>query len=193
MPSLKKFGVLALAIFALSAIGVANASAAPTFTASATGSISGKATETQEFTINAGTVRCSTATTSGTITSTASTDQHAHVTYSGCTAFAGFVPVHNITATYTFTANGKVHIVGNITITITAPFGATCTVTVPGGQEVGTVTYTNKGSNLVVTPNVTGITYKTSGGFCGAEGKNGTYKGANEVSRVGGGSVSWDA
>ena len=38
----KRFGVLVAAVFALSAIGVASASAA-TFTASATGTLSGKA------------------------------------------------------------------------------------------------------------------------------------------------------
>jgi hypothetical protein len=191
MQNFKKFGVLVIAVFALSAIGAASASAA-TFTASATGSLSGKATATQEFGINAGTVRCGTALSSGTIVSTASPEQHVSVTYSSCTAFAGFIPVHNIEATYVFTADGKVHIKNQITITVTAPFG-TCHVTVPGGQTVSSVTYANlAGGKMSVTPNITGITYSTTGGTCGSGGTNGTYKGANEVERVGGGSISWD-
>jgi hypothetical protein len=189
MRSMKKLGVL-VAVFALCAIGAANASAA-TFTASATGSIVGKATATQEFTINAGTVRCSTAESSGTIVSTASPEQTVTVTYKKCTAFSGFVPVHDIHASYNFTADGSVHIEKTITITVTAPFG-TCHVTVEP-QTVSSVAYANlAGGKMSVTPNVTGIKYSTTGGTCGSGGTNGTYKGANEVERVGGGSISWD-
>jgi len=191
MRSMKKFGVLAVVVFALSAIGAANASAAQ-FTASATGSITGKALETQEFTINAGTIRCPIAETSGPITSSPSSEQQAHVTYKNCTAFASFVPVHNITADYVFTANGTVHIAQTITITVTAPF-KTCHVTV-GPQPVGTVDYANNGAGngILITPTVTGISYSSTGDLCGKSGTNGTYKGVNEVTRVGGGFFRYD-
>jgi hypothetical protein len=186
MRSFKKFGVLAVVAFALCAIGAANASAA-TFTASATGSLTGKATATQVFTTNGGQVKCSTAATSGNIVSTASTEQHVTVKYSACTAF-GFANTHITDATYVFTANGEVHIKNTITIT---PTGAGCTITI-SPQPVGSVSYTNSGTKLIITPNVIGISYASSGGLCGTSGGNGTYTGSNEVERVGGGSISWD-
>jgi hypothetical protein len=189
MRSMKKFGVLAVVAFALCAIGAANASAA-TFTASATGSLSGKATATQVFTTSAGEVKCSNAATSGTIASTASTEQHVTVVYGSCTAF-GF-PVHISPATYLFTADGTVHIKNTITLEVTVPFLPDCHITV-GSQTVGSVVYANlAGGKMSITPNITGITYTTTGGSCGSGGNNGTYKGANEVERVGGGSISWD-
>jgi len=188
MRSMKKFGVLAVVAFALSAIGAANASAVPTFTASATGSLTGKATNTQVFKTSGGEVKCNTAATSGTITSTASPEQHVTVNYSGCTAF-GF-PVHITPATYLFTANGEVHIKNTITLEVTVPFLPDCHVTV-GPQTRKSVGYVPNGNNLIVSANVTGIVYTTTGGACGSSGNAGTYTGNNEVSRVGGGSVGW--
>jgi hypothetical protein len=186
MRSFKKFGVLAVVAFALCAVGAANASAA-TFTASATGSLTGKALETQVFTVNGGTVKCSTASTSGEIKSTASVEQHVTVKYTGCNAF-GFVNTHITDATYLFTANGEVHLLNTVTIT---PTGAFCHLTVPP-QTIKTVSYSNNGGKMIVTPNVTGITYTSSGGLCGTSGANGTYTGKNEVERVGGGTISFD-
>jgi hypothetical protein len=86
---------------------------------SATGSLTGKATTNQVFTTNGGTVTCTTATTSGQMTTTGDTlQQHATVKYSGCTGF-GFVSPDISDATYKFTAGtGKnVHIKNTITIT----------------------------------------------------------------------------
>ncbi|HKO39338.1 MAG TPA: hypothetical protein VJU14_13320 [Solirubrobacterales bacterium] len=185
MTSLKKFGVL-LAVFALSAIGAANASAAQ-FTASATGTLTGKATATQIFTVNGGQVKCSTAATSGTIKSIATGEQTVETKYSGCTAF-GFATVHITPAFYNFTAGGEVHIENEITITVT---GAACTITIKP-QPVGTIGYSNNGGKIKVTPNVIGISYTSSGGLCGTSGGNGTYTGANEIERVGGGTLTFD-
>ena len=190
MRSMKKFGVLAVVAFALSAIGVANASAAQ-FTASATGSITGKALATQVFTTNGGTTECSTAATSGTIEKTADTKQHVTVKYSGCTAF-GFATVDISDATYLFTSNGTAHIQNTIKIQPTLFGGVLCTVTVKP-QSVNTVDFENSGANNVkVTPTVAGIVYESTGGICGSGGANGTYTGANEVSRVGGGTLRFD-
>ena len=187
MRSFKKLAVL-VAVFALSAIGAANASAA-TFTASATGTLSGKATNTQVFTTNAGQVKCTSAATSGSITSTEAATQHVTVNYTGCTAF-GFIGVDISAATYLFNAGGTVDIVNPITINVT---GAGCHQTVPAQKALGTVTYTTNGSKLVVAANVTKITYTATGGLCGSgEATNGTYSGSNEVERVGGGSIGWD-
>ncbi len=194
MRSMKKLSAL-VAVLALCAIGAANASAAE-FTASATGTLSGKAVANQVFTTNGGTVTCTTAATSGTIAKTADTQQTVKVKYSGCTAF-GFATVDISEAEYQFTAGtGKnVHVKNTISITPTL-FGASlCTVTVKGGQTVGTVDYSNASASTVkVDPTVSGIHYVSSGGSCGTAGtfENGTYTGANEVSRVGGGTVQYD-
>jgi hypothetical protein len=190
---MKKLGVL-IAVFALCAIGAANASAAQ-FTASAVGSLSGKAIAPQVFTTPGGTVTCNTAATTGTIEKTADTQQHVTVHYTGCTAF-GFATVDITDATYQFTAGtgNNVHIKNTITITPTL-FGASICTTTVKPQTVGTVDYTNASATTVkVDPTVTGIKSTSSGGSCGPAGETstGTYTGASEVSRVGGGSIQYD-
>lgn len=188
---IRTLGLTFVAAFAFSAMAVASASAAE-FTASETGDLAGKALENQVFTTNGGTVTCKTATTTGEIKATADSEQHVTVNYSNCTAF-GIADVHISPATYTFTSSGQVHIGNTITIEVTIPLLPDCTVTV-APQTVGTVDFSNNGNNVVVTPTVTGISYTTSGNIlCGSSGNNGTYGGKNEVNRVGGGWVAFDA
>jgi hypothetical protein len=188
MRTLKKLAVVAVAVFALSVVGVASASAAQ-FTASATGELTGKATSTQKFTTGAGTVECTAAATSGKIVSEASPEQEVTVKYSGCKAF-GFVSAEISPATYLFTANGEVHIQN--TITISVPLGG-CSVTV-GPQTVKSVSFANAGtSNITESSNVSGIVSKGSGGLCGGANSTGKYVGNSEISRVGGGTLRFDA
>ncbi|HKO37481.1 MAG TPA: hypothetical protein VJU14_03845 [Solirubrobacterales bacterium] len=184
MRRFKKFGVLTVAVLALSAIGAANASAAQ-FTASATGTLSGKATSTHVFTTNGGQVKCTALAISGTIKSVASEEQTVEVKYSGCTAF-GFATVHLTSAVYNYTVSGQVHIEKTITITVT---GAGCSQTV-APQTVSSVGYANNAGKLKVTPNITGIIYTSTGGLCGSSGANGTTTGTMEWERVGGGTLS---
>jgi hypothetical protein len=188
MSKLKKFGVLFVVVFAFSAVAVANASAAPEFTASAAGTLSGTQTSNQVFTTNGGTVTCTKASTTGNVATTA-LEQEVTVNYSGCTAF-GFASVTISPATYNLHANGTVDILN--TITISVPLGG-CTVTVGPQKGKGTVTYTNGTSDITESSNVTGIVYTTTGGICGSGGSNGVYKGSNTVTRVGGGFLKWDA
>jgi hypothetical protein len=187
MRSFKKLGALG-AVLALSAIGAANASAA-TFTASATGTLTGKATTTQTFTTNAGQVKCTTVETSGTIVSTASAEQEITDTYKNCTAF-GFASVHTTQMTKLITADGTVHLLNTVTINVT---GAGCTQTLKP-QTFNWVTYTNSGTKRGIHYQFTGIHYVGSGGICGSGTfTNGTFVGSSEQERVGGGSISWDA
>ena len=190
MRSMKKLGVL-VAVFALSAIGAANASAA-TFTASATGELTGKALEKQVFTFNGGQIECSAAAISGTIAKTADTQWHWKKQWSIC--LWNGITVHVAEITLQLTAfPPQLHIKAGFTFTPTL-FGASlCTVTI-GSQTVGSVDYANASASTVkVTPTVTGIKYTSTGGSCGSSGENGTYTGALEISRVGGGSVQYDA
>jgi hypothetical protein len=197
MRTLEKLGVLAVAVFAICIVGVASASAAQ-FTVSATGNLEGHALSGSEgnqvFTTTAGTVTCTAAATKGEIKSFAASEQEVTVTYSGCTAF-GIVNVDITPATYNFHASGTVDITKEITITVTGGIFGNCTVKVPSGQTVGTVAFSNSGSNnILVNPSVTGIKYTGSGGLCGSgTDTNGTYVGKSEVNRVGGGSIQFDA
>jgi len=188
MSSFKKLGVL-VAILALSAIGAATASAA-SFTYSATGSLSGKATTTQTLTTNSGQLKCTVASTTGSIVSTSLSEIHVTVQYSGCTAF-GFASVDISPAKYTFTANGTADLKSSITFNVTLA-GCHMTIT-PGSHEL--VSYTNSSGKLLLFLKLSRLRYHGTGGLCGSstEQTNGTYEGKIEIERVGGGSISWDA
>jgi hypothetical protein len=183
MRTFKRISVLAVAVFALSAIGAANASASA-FTASSTGELSGKQLETQKFKTNGGTVECKKASISGTVEKLESTEQEETVDYAECAGF-GF-PVHitaHVRIRLTFF---RIHFKIKFTFTITGGIFGECTITV-GEQEVGSVTYTNNSGKVKVTPNpVAAIKYTSSGGICGSSGENGEYSGATEIEKVGG-------
>jgi hypothetical protein len=191
MRTLKKFGVLAVAVFALSVVGVASASAAE-FTASQTGPITGVQTSPQEFTASGSflPVVCTTAHTTGEAKFTAAANQEVHVLYSNCTVqLFGSQKVNNITAEYNLLASGKVEILNNIKIEVPL---LGCTTTVAAGQTVGTVSYKTVGTGVEETSNVSGI-HSTGTGLC-PSGTNGTYKGSNLVnSLVSGATLSFDS
>jgi hypothetical protein len=190
MRNLKKFGTLAVAVLALSAISAANGSAA-TFTSSATGTLSGKALETQVFSFNGGKVECSAAEISGTIVKTADTQWHWTKYFGPCVAF-GFASV-DITKFTISATPWTLHITASLVFTPTLFGMSMCTVTV-NPQTVGGLDFANSGSsNVKVTPTVTGISYTSTGGSCGSSGENGTYTGASELNRVGGGPLRYDA
>jgi hypothetical protein len=185
-----KLGI-SLAVVALCAIAAGNASAAQ-FTYSATGNIVGKALESQSFTTNAGaSLTCSAAAGAGAIKTTAFTEQEMGIKFSGCTSF-GFATVDTTELKLLYTASGSVHLKSAFTVTPTLFGTSLCTVTYPT-QTVGTVAFANSGtSNLKVTPSISGLTYTSSGGTCGSSGTNGTFKGASEWSREGGGTIRFD-
>src|SRR5690349_14094844 len=145
MRAFRKFGVLATAVLALSAIGAVNASAGE-FTASATGSLEGKALESQVLRTNGGTVLCNIAETTGNITTTASYEQHVKVNYSLCTIFGLGGTISP--ATFLFTSGGAVHLKNTVTITPTLFGMSVCTTTIPP-QVMSLVSYTNNGNNLI--------------------------------------------
>jgi hypothetical protein len=194
MSILKKFGVLAVAVFAISVVAVASASAAPKFTASATGTLAGTQTSNQVFTASSGgtEVVCKEAATSGEITETEATSQMVTVTYENCHIPSLFnASVNMITATYDLHANGTVKITGTIKLEVPS-LGCTTTVS---EQEVGTATYDTASpvpaGDIEQTSAITGI-HSTSTGLC-PSGTTGTYTGNNLVHRVGGGTLGWDA
>jgi hypothetical protein len=187
----KMFMATCVAALALAAVA-SGASAASTFTASATGEATSTASGTQTFTVGgANVVKCTGAHGTGKIESTNTPEQHMTVSYTGCSAtFFGF-PAGTVDispATYTFTADGEVHIENNVSIKAT---GLGCETIVTSGQWLKTVTYANESGKIKVSANVTGIK-STSPNGC-PSGTSGTYVGTNISEKVGGGTVAWDA
>jgi hypothetical protein len=191
MRNLKMFGAL-LAVLALSAIAAATASAE--FTSTATGTITGTQEATQTFTAGS-TVTCKKADTTGTIEKTTTSELHVTVHYSECTVDGFNNTAHVSTATYLFTTTidgFTVHVLNTISITPTVFGSSACTITVTP-QTRNSVDYTNvAGGKVTVNPTVTGISYHSTGGFCGSSGTAGTYSGASVVEGTAGQSLSVD-
>lgn len=131
------------------------------------------------FTVKAGTVKCKSATYTGTSTTKTSEDITVTPAYAECTAF-GFVStaidVNGCTYTFTTTETQQLHILcpEGKAITVTA---FNCWVHV-GAQTASGITYTNEGSgsarDVTVDASITGMTYtQTSKSFPGCS--NGTF------------------
>ncbi len=190
----KMLAVTCVAALALAAVSAAGAQAAPKFTASATGSLSGTQTSNQVFTTSAGAsenVTCKKAATSGSIISTEAVEQKVKVAYSECTAATSFgnVSAEVTAAEYNLTANGTVHILSTIVIHVGGLFP--CSISVAPQTPTGSVSYASSSGKIQQNSAVTGIV-STSSGLC-PHGSTGTYTGGNLVSRVGGGTLAWDA
>jgi len=199
---LKVLGLAALAVLAVSAVSASAASAAEFTSSAEVTTLSGAQKSPNIFTTGAGEVKCSEATFAGTQVGVAdgglgftSLDATVHPTYNGCTAFGFPATVDTKACNYTLHANGEVDIVGCATgapITITIPIGG-CNVTVGNQNGLKSVTYTNEpGGDILVTANVAGIAFTSSGGLCGASGTNGKYTGS-VLTNGGAANIAWDA
>jgi hypothetical protein len=177
----KALGAVGLAFFALSAIAASAASAAG-FQTNETGTLSGVALTPQAFKTNAGEIRCTTASASGSVTAMASETLKVLVNYSGCTAF-GFTSVTVSPAEYVLHANGAEDVLNMVTFTVPL---AGCSLTVGPQSGIGTIAYSNSGMNLVATSAISGIVYTSTGGLCGSSGTNGTFTGSDELALNGG-------
>jgi hypothetical protein len=185
----KFLGVLIVAALAISALGVsaASASAAEFHAAESPVKITADQTKTNVFTVDGTKVECTTAHFVSGLIAAPSPTAEVHPEYSGCTAF-GFVgaTVNTESCNYVLHASGSVDIVcpTGQSIKITA---STCAVEVGSQSGLTSIAYTNSGNNVIVTPNVSGITAtKTKDGFlCPLNGTgtvtNGTYTGAVEA------------
>jgi hypothetical protein len=162
-----------LAVLALFTLGVA-------FNASLS-EASAKLTGTggiQKITLSAGTVECGEASVSGTGTILKSVTMVLAFKYSKCT-FAGEVAKVSV-GEYEFDANGTLAVLYTLVITST---NNECTIKIAptGNKDLQAVKYETKGAKLIETSELTGITYTSSGGVCGASGTNGTYSGSAEI------------
>jgi hypothetical protein len=181
---LKALGMAIAAVMAFAAFA-GSASAAEFHSEVAHTQISGAQVKTDVFTTNAGTVKCSEATYSGTqTTGVTSTQVTAEAKYGGCTAF-GFVgaTIHMNGCDYLFTSNPNpyLHILcpaGKV-IEVTTP---SCVITVPAQTVNSGVTYVNVPGNGTTTRHITvqvalsGLTYtQDPGPFPGCTGGGGTF------------------
>jgi hypothetical protein len=195
--NLKMFGLAAMAIFALSAVAVASASADEFHGESAPVNFSGSQTTANVFTTNAGTVKCATATFSGTNATTTSSTAELAATYGGCKAF-GFleVPVTMNGCKYKFHLGAATVATTDITgcnagkkIEVDAPG---CVVTVGEQTGLGSITLSNAGAgtsrDINASVAVTGITYTVPAGCILTSAgtfSNGEYTGGATIKGVG--------
>ncbi len=188
MYRIKALAVCVMAVCAVSVAVASSASAATEFHASKTGELKGTQLNTQKFKTNGGTVECTKAATSGTVTTLLAQRQLVTVEYTGCTAF-GLAATVSLAKFVLDATNGSSAVENSIVINV--PVGA-CTVTVSpsGNGTLKAITYKNSAGKIIEESAVTGITYTSSGGVCGTSGANGTYTGTNDVELVGG-TISW--
>ncbi|HEX7280184.1 MAG TPA: hypothetical protein VF255_11255 [Solirubrobacterales bacterium] len=187
---LKALGLALVAVFAMSALSAASASAVEFHSEAAHTELRAEQHAGEDtFSVNAGTVRCSHATYTGTESSATSTAQTVTPAYTGCKAF-GFVntTIDTNGCTYTFDSNAN-----NVDIACpSSPITVTafnCWVTVGAQNNIGPVTYTNSGSgssrDVTVDVNITGISYtqhsKSFPGCTNGSFTNGTYTGSATV------------
>jgi hypothetical protein len=189
---LKALGLALAAVMAMAAFA-SPASAAEFHSEVAHTEIKGEQEEALDvFTTNAGTVKCNTATYTGTTSAVTTSEITVTPAYSNCTAF-GFVntPIDTNNCHYTFTSNPGtppvMHIVcPSAPITVTA---FNCWVTV-GSQTVNSgITYTNSGvgsaRDITVDKTISGLTYtqhsKSFPGCSIGTFTNGTFTGSTTI------------
>lgn len=171
---------VAVTLIALRACGAATASAIE-FEASEEGTLSGQATSSQTFGVEAGgpNATCEGYSSEGHFTGTKQPTllmvvHYEHCTESGLPATAS--PVDII-----YHADGKFDIENPYTITVSG----LCTITYPAQSGLSAVTYSQSGKNLLVEADVTNVesTVSEGEGLCGIEGEHsgGSMTGNSEL------------
>jgi hypothetical protein len=177
----KALGLVLGVVFALSAVGVASASAAEFHSSIENNPLTGTQKTSHVFTTSAGTVTCTTAKFTGTQAAKNSATTKLAPTYEGCTAF-GFisVPIATNGCEYNFNANGStaVECPAGKSIEVKVPFCTTSigSQTFSSGMSFETVG-TTPNRSILATTNISGISYNE----CGTVRTNGTYKGTTTV------------
>jgi len=190
---IKALGLALVAALALTAVMASTASAQFTSTSSHT-ILSGSQEGSNVFTAGEGfgSIKCTTATFSGTAETTNAADQTIFPTYAGCTdSFGRIVDTDNSSLTYTFTKTGKdasgtplgtVNFSGSFRMTVTSSGSVVCTTHWNLPQTQPGVTWHNNAGGLSITFALVGIKTTVTGSFlnCGVsegEHKEGTYTG----------------
>ncbi|MFT3864759.1 MAG: hypothetical protein QM729_10845 [Solirubrobacterales bacterium] len=191
--NLRILGLTMVAMLAVGVVGASAASAASFHSESSETFVLGSQSTQNVFTVNSRTVKCSTATFTGSFTGTSkSTLENIHPEYGGCEAFGLEATVNTEGCNYTFnepsgssTYTGTVNVVCESGKEIEINAASTCVVKVGSQSGLSSVTYTDEGSgssrSVLVTANVSGISSTVSGStlICGTNGtRSATYTGS---------------
>jgi hypothetical protein len=178
---LKRIALISVAFVLLSAADAAGASAS-VFTVSSTGTFTGTQVTPSVFTFNSVTVECGTTDSEGETVATETNELPFFVRFATCKAF-GSIAAQVSRATVSLTANQTLDLLEGFTITIPA---LGCHLTVPAQGPLSSVSLVNWPETE---SNLSGITFTSSGGICGASGTSGTLTGTNEIP----GPIAWDS
>lgn len=179
-------GLCLVAVFALSAVAAASASAHE-FVASKEGTVLDHGLNTHKFKTSVGTVECKKVSSEGKAKSGKQETLTEKVTYSECELTEPFKGSATVSvAEYQFNANETVSVLNTITVKTSL-----CTITVGPQSKLSSVKYKNlTGGKVEVNAGVKAIEYKTSG-LCGSKTeKTGEYTGLAEA-ELSGGTLEW--
>jgi hypothetical protein len=156
------------------------------FVANKTGKTTGKQVNPQVFKTGAGTIECTTVTSTGKIEAPLNFTAHKEVlTYSGCSGFG--VALTMTPAHFEFLANKTAKLEKTVTISSES---LTCKVLLEP-QTLNSVNYTNSSGKLIASATVTGIHSIPTGGTCGStENTEGSYSGKIEA-ELESGTIEW--
>ena len=179
--------VALLAVFALTAVGVAQASAHE-FNASVEGTLEGKASSVQEFLFSSGGTKslCKTAAISGKVVKGSQKTVKETVKYGECNYFGFSMKV--TPAEYEFSAEGTVSVLKKVTFEMPL---LGCAVTLEPGTGLNSVSYKNLSAGKLESKLVlTGLKFTGSGGSCGTGPSTGSAVG-NLESTLPSGTIEW--
>jgi hypothetical protein len=187
----KRITMLGLVMLAVLAIGGASAisvsASGHEFIASTSGTVTGKATDSQVIKTGAGEIECTSASATGQVSEGKATTHKEAVTYGSCVSSTGYTP-HMSTVDFEFNANGSAKIENEVTVALE---GAGCSVDIPAQSFSQGVSYTNESGKVTATAKITKIHSHGTGGACGKEEETtGTYTGSIQA-ELPGGSLEW--
>jgi hypothetical protein len=200
MQRFKVLGLNVTAILAISVVTASAASGAEFHSSSGTTFLTGSQVQVNEFAVNGGSFKCTTATASGSQVGLTAKEITLTPHYTGCTAFGQTIHVDLNGCTYRFTAASAT--AGNtvvacpagkeILFTVGTP-SVICTVAIKAQTPFNNlVDYKSEGAkptrDVLATATVgtlpvvkgakSGIAYTTSGGICAEGGENGALRGS---------------
>lgn len=187
MQRIVMLGAALVAALSIVAVGAGTVSATGhEFVASKLGKTKGQETDAQVFKTGAGTLECSTVTSTGEITELKSAIHKETLSYSNCDAL-GYSNVKITAVHFEYSANGSARLESSVTIT---PEGAGCHITIPS-QTVSGISYENKGKGITATADAINIVSKGSGGTCGNEENSEASYVGTVAAELENGSVEW--
>jgi hypothetical protein len=186
VPMTRALGILTIALLCSAAL-LAGAASGHEFVASKLGKGKARATTAQFFEVSAGTIECAKASGVFEVSSLHSETIHMNVGYTECTAFGQAIEVSP--ADYELNASGTIAFAKALTI---SPSVAGCDIVfgTAANRDREAVSYANNPNKLRLVQELSGLSYTSSGGICGAGGKEGKLEGTLQL-ELEGGTIEW--